>query len=91
MMPRDAQVYIYGSQARGDYSKRSDWDLLIIFNRESALEFYERGNYSMQLYILGAELGVDINPIFYTDKEWKERSFTEFFKTVENDRIKIWG
>ena len=30
----DSEIYLYGSRARGDYKKLSDWDLLILLNSE---------------------------------------------------------
>ncbi|MCD4817153.1 MAG: nucleotidyltransferase domain-containing protein [Candidatus Cloacimonetes bacterium] len=29
----DAKIILYGSRARGDYQKYSDWDFLIIINQ----------------------------------------------------------
>lgn len=90
-MPGGASAYIFGSQARGDFSAKSDWDLLILFDGEVPLKMEDRGSISMSLYMLGAELGVEINPLLYTNGEWKKRSFTPFYKNVNNDRVKIWG
>jgi len=91
ILPLDASVYVFGSQARGDYSCKSDWDLLILLNCDAPLKLEERGIISMQIYMLGAELGVEINPILYTNTEWEERSITPFYKNVIKDRVKIWG
>ncbi len=91
IMPKDASVFIFGSQARGTYSHQSDWDLLILLNREGRLDINDRGNLSMPFYMLGAELGIEINPVLYTDSEWQERNFTPFYKNVTNEKIKIWG
>lgn len=91
VLPGGSSAYIFGSQARGDYSDKSDWDFLILLKGNDSLNLSDRGNYSLPIYMLGAELGVDINPVFYTDKEWERRSMTPFYKNVIRDRIKIWG
>lgn len=91
ILPGDASVYVFGSQARGDYSDKSDWDLLILLNGDSPLKIQERGYLSMPIYMLGAELGVEINPVLYTQSEWEKRSLTPFYKNVIKDRVKIWG
>ena len=31
----DAEIYLYGTQARGDAKALSDWDLLILLNSEN--------------------------------------------------------
>jgi len=91
ILPRGASAYVFGSQARGDYSENSDWDLLIILNGNTPLGIEDRGDISMPIYMLGAELGVEINPVLYTDSEWRKRSLTPFYKNVIKDRVKIWG
>ncbi len=91
ILPRGASAYIFGSQARGDYSEHSDWDLLILLKGDTPLKIEERGVISMPIYMLGAELGVEINPVLYTRSEWKKRSVTPFYKNVIKHSIKIWG
>ena len=91
ILPREATAYIFGSQARGDYSEYSDWDLLILLNEDRPLGIETRGSISMPLYMLGAEIGIVINPILYTNAEWEKRKFTPFYKNVVKDRVKIWG
>lgn len=91
ILPRDASAYLFGSQARGDSSENSDWDLLILLKGDTPLKFEDRGAISMPIYMLSAELGVDINPILYTNTEWEKRCLTPFYKNVIKDRIKIWG
>lgn len=90
-LPKDASAYIFGSRARGDNSVDSDWDLLILVKGEKPMGIAERGALSMPIYMLGAELNVEINPMLYTTNEWDKRSMTPFYKNVTNDRIKIWG
>lgn len=90
-MPAGTSAFLFGSQARGDFSGNSDWDLLILFDGEQPITPKYRGELALPFYILGAELGIEINPIFYTLTEWKKRNFTPFYKNVNNDSIKIWG
>ena len=90
-LPKGASVFLFGSQARGDYSEKSDWDLLILINKDGILGITDRGQYTFPIYKLGAEIGIDINPVIYTTSEWEERSFTPFYKNVIKDRIRIWG
>lgn len=91
ILPEGAIVFLFGSQARGDYSMDSDWDLLILLKNKHCIDFQERGSLTLPLYMLGAELGIEINPVLFTDGEWQNRIFTPFFKNVTTDGIKIWG
>lgn len=91
LLPEGTSVFLFGSQARGDYSDNSDWDLLILLNKKGSLGITDRGQYTFPIYELGAEMDIEINPVIYTETEWEKRSFTPFYKNVVNDRIRIWG
>ena len=65
-----AQVYLYGSQARGDSKKTSDWDLLILLNQENISSETER-KITYPLYDLEFEIGEIISPMVYSKKEWE--------------------
>ncbi|MCM1332329.1 MAG: nucleotidyltransferase domain-containing protein [Bacteroides sp.] len=90
-LPKDAVAVLFGSQARGDYSENSDWDILILLNRHRRLTPIDLGNISYPIYELGAELGIDINPVIFTAEDWNRRRFTSFYKNVTNEGIKLWG
>ncbi len=34
IMPMNAKVILFGSQARGDYHEGSDWDILILLDKQ---------------------------------------------------------
>lgn len=91
ILPKGATAFIFGSQARGDYSQNSDWDLLILLNQNTNLDPKSKGTLALPIYMLGAELDIDINPVLYTNSEWEKRNFTPFYKNVITDRVKIWG
>lgn len=86
VMPKDATIMLYGSRARGDNRKDSDWDLLILLNKEKVtLNDIDEVEYPLRE--LGWSIGQDINPVLYTNKEWNENSFTPFYKNVTEDCI----
>jgi len=77
---------LYGSQARGDAHRDSDWDILIIMDKDQLLpDDYDTVTYSLTK--LGWELGAEINPIMYTKKEWEQSRITPFYHNVEQDAI----
>lgn len=91
ILPDEASAFIFGSQARGDSHKDSDWDILILLHRVGALTIHERGKFAFAIYELAANLGIDINPVIYTIGEWEQRSYTPFYQNVKTDAVRIWG
>ena len=69
VIPAGGRALLYGSQARGTANPQSDWDVLLILNKETLTQSdYDTVSYPFVL--LGCELGEEINPIMYTKKEW---------------------
>jgi len=77
-----AKVYLYGSRSRGTAKSDSDWDLLIILNRDNITIDFEK-EITYPLYDLEFETGEIISPMLYTEKEWNTKySITPFYKNV---------
>jgi predicted nucleotidyltransferase len=82
----DVKVILYGSRARGDARPDSDWDILVIIDKEETdMSDYERIAYP--LYDLGCESDASISVNLYTKNEWRRRSCTPFYKNVEAEGI----
>ena len=86
VMPTGARMVLFGSQARNDASEDSDWDILILLDKEK-LEEVDHDKYVYPLFELGWKIDVEIHPIMYTLKDWLERNFSLFYKNVEQDGI----
>jgi predicted nucleotidyltransferase len=85
----NAKIFLYGSRARGDHGKMSDWDLLILLNSKD-LPFQTETDLLDELYEIELETGEVISPLFYTKKEWFEnRSNTPLFENIKNEGILI--
>ena len=77
-----AKIYLYGSRAKGNAHKDSDWDLLILLNREKITSEIEN-EITSPLYDLEFETGEVISPMVYTLKEWNTKyNVTPFYKNV---------
>lgn len=87
-LPKGSKVWLYGSRARGAAREDSDWDLLLLVDKERVnnVDFDE---YSYPFISLGWEKGETISPILYTNKQWEEYSFTPFYKNVESEKVEI--
>ena len=87
-LPKQATALLYGSRARGTAHRNSDWDILLILNKDSLTQDdYDTVSYPFVL--LGCELGEEINPILYTKKEWQTYQATPFYENVEHDAINL--
>ena len=87
-IPSGAKVILFGSQARGDAKEDSDWDILILLNKDK-VELDDHDYISYPFFELGWNIDVQIHPILYTFKDWMERSFSPFYKNVEQEGIKL--
>ena len=77
-----AKIYLYGSRAKGNAHKDSDWDLLILLNRDKITSEIEN-EITSPLYDLEFETGEIISPMVYTLKEWNTKyNVTPFYKNV---------
>ena len=82
----DARILLYGSRARGDGQRDSDWDILVILNKQK-IESSDYDLISYPIYELGWQEDVMFSVKLYTQAEWNERSFTPFYKNVEKEGI----
>ena len=86
--PEGSLVILFGSRARGEAKKNSDWDILIVLPK-SRLEQSDYDNVSYPLVELGWKLNEQINPIMYTKDEWAANSITPFYDNVLRDGIHL--
>jgi len=78
----NAKIYLYGSRVRGTANKQSDWDLLILINKEKITPEIEE-EITYPLYDLEFETGELISPMVYSEKEWNTKyKITPFYHNV---------
>ena len=85
-IPKGGKAILYGSRARGDARKDSDWDILILLDKDT-LDQSDYDNVSYPFVLLGCDLGQEIYPIMYTTKEWESYRITPFYENVTRDGI----
>ena len=86
LLPEGSNLLLYGSRARGDYRSDSDWDLLVVVDKEKQ-QLQDFDQYAYPFIEMGWQTGQEINPMLYTRKEWEKRHFTPFYHNVEHDKI----
>lgn len=85
----DAEIYLYGSQARGDAKPLSDWDLLILLNAES-ISFSMETEIMDELYNIELETGQIISPMIYPKKEWTTKyKITPLYQNIRKEGIRL--
>lgn len=81
-------AYLYGSRARGTANEESDWDVLIVLDKDK-LTTEDYNEISYPLTALGWDLNQIISPMMYTKCDWEKSSFTPFYKNVQHDAIPL--
>jgi uncharacterized protein len=85
----DAEIYLYGSHARGDAKPLSDWDILILLNSEN-VPFSLETEIMDEFYNIELETGQIISPIIYPKKEWNTKyNVTPLFENINKEGIRL--
>ena len=84
-----AEVILYGSRARGDNKRDSDWDVMILLNRKNVDKKIEQ-TFRHHLLDIELEIGVPISVFVYSKSDWEGKySITPLFKSINKEGILI--
>ena len=82
-----AEVILYGSRARGDNKRDSDWDVMILLSRENVDKKVEQ-TFRHHLLDIELEIGVPISVFVYSKSDWEGKySITPLFKSIKKEGI----
>lgn len=87
-LPAGIRVWLYGSRARGEQTENSDWDILVLLDKDFATE-EDFNNFGFPLCLFGSEYDEFVVPIVFGKNQWKKLQFTPFYENVIKDKIEI--
>ena len=81
-----AEIILFGSRARGDFNRHSDWDFLILLNDEifsKQIKDEIRDN----LYELELKTNSVISNLIHPKGEWQKMGASPFYLTIKNEGL----
>ena len=90
IVPKGAIVILFGSRARGDAREDSDWDVLILLDKDH-ITSQDIDVYYYPLRDLGWDYNQCINAILYTKCDWDSSFISPFRENVTEDGIRLLG
>jgi len=84
-----AEVILFGSRARGDFNSDSDWDLIVLLNKQN-IDFVDKRMIRRNLYQVELSFGQPLSVFVYSSKDWNQfHSQTPFFKAIKEEGIRL--
>ena len=86
-LDNDADIMLFGSRARGDFKPTSDWDFLILLQKNATEDFKDiiRNN----LFELELETNEVVSSIIHNKITWEELNITPLYKIIEKEGVKL--
>ncbi len=84
-----ADVWLFGSRARNEVRDDSDWDILVLTDKDS-VTLEEEEKYIDHLANLMVETGQAIQVLVYAAKEWNSKySVIPLYKSIQKEGVKL--
>ena len=85
----NAEAYLFGSRARGNFKPDSDWDVLILVNENKITNDIE-DKFRDELYNIELETGQIISTFIYPKDYWSNTLiYSPLFKNVAKEGVRL--
>ena len=88
VLPAGGEAWLFGSQARGTATENSDWDVLVLLDKD-VISYTDFGQFAYPFIEKGWDIDAMVSPILLSKKQWDGSSFTPFYKNVIHERIRL--
>jgi uncharacterized protein len=83
-----AEIILFGSRARGDAHKDSDWDILILTDGQADLAVERK--FRDTLYDIELETGESLSVFVYSKNDWHSKQrISPFYQNVTGEGIRL--
>lgn len=82
-----AEIILFGSRARGDAGKDSDWDILIVTNKQAGIDL--QNNIRDKMYDIELEYLQPVSTVIFDKPQWNKISITGFYENVMKEGIAL--
>jgi uncharacterized protein len=83
----EATVYLFGSRARNDFHEGSDWDILILTQKEKITNEID-DFFRTDLYDLELETGEIISILIYNKEFWQNKmKYSPLYQNVKKEGV----
>lgn len=83
-----AEVVLFGSRARGDFHDESDWDVLVLVDKDEKDYEFKR-KIRNALFELQLNFGAAISTVIHNKNWWRRLRMTPFYWEVEKDGLNL--
>lgn len=84
-----ADVILFGSHSRGQATSDSDWDILILLNRQHVGRITEK-EFRDELFDIELEIGEPISAFVFSKHEWETKhSVSPLYQSIVRDGIPL--
>ena len=80
-----AEVILFGSRARGDFRKDSDWDILVLLHKSG--DKIREKNIRDLIFDIELEYSEPISTIIMAKKKWKDIQISPFCSNVNEEGL----